>query len=97
MHLAGLRLEDVGMQVLQWREQSACRGIRPSLFYPENDLEEQKAKAVCGLCSVRECCLELALSTVEPDGIWGGLNVRQRRRIIRGRAQIGEYVDIPYV
>ncbi len=80
------------MQVQYWRDQAACKGIRPSLFYPDNELEEQKAKAICGLCCVRECCLDFALATGEPEGVWGGLNVRQRRRISRSRSGLMGYV-----
>ena len=76
------------MQVQSWRDDAACKGIRPGLFYPENEAEERKAKAVCGLCQVRECCLEFAISSGEPEGVWGGLNSRQRRRIVRSRRDL---------
>ncbi len=82
------------MQVQSWRENAACKGVRPGLFYPESDLEERKAKAVCGLCRVRDCCLEFALNSGEPEGIWGGLNSRQRRRLVRSRREIHTYASL---
>ena len=82
------------MQVQSWREDAACKGIRPSLFYPENEAEERKAKAVCGLCQVRACCLEFAISSGEPEGVWGGLNSRQRRRIARTRLDVRVFASI---
>ena len=82
------------MQVQSWREIAACKGVRPSLFYPENEGEERKAKAVCGLCEVREPCLEFAISSGEPEGVWGGLNSRQRRRLSRTRMDTRLYVSV---
>lgn len=44
-------------------------------------------KAICRACPVRAECLDWALATREPFGIWGGLNEEERRRIrVRGRA-----------
>ncbi len=70
-----------------WRNQAACRGIDPNIFYPdpEDDTEAEPAKAVCEMCSVREACLEYALGVREKDGVWGGATERERRRIIRQR------------
>ncbi|MDA8386741.1 MAG: WhiB family transcriptional regulator [Actinomycetota bacterium] len=82
------------MQVQSWREDAACKGVQPGLFYPESDLEERKAKAVCGLCKVRDCCLEFALNSGEPEGIWGGLNSRQRRRLARSRREVHTYATL---
>jgi WhiB family redox-sensing transcriptional regulator len=49
----------------------------------EEDAEE--AKAICGLCPVRQPCLEHALVNREREGVWGGLTDRERRRLIRQR------------
>ena len=76
------------MEAQAWREDAACRGARPSIFYPDNEADERRAKAVCGLCSVRQRCLDFALASAEPDGIWGGLNSRQRRRLDRARREL---------
>ncbi len=59
-----------------------------SLFYSDDEGAERKAKAICGLCGVRVECLEFALASREPDGIWGGLNPRQRRRLLRDRQSV---------
>ena len=68
-----------------WHHKSACRGLDPEIFYPTSDEEADQAKAVCGVCVVREACLEHALGSRERDGIWGGATERERRRIIRQR------------
>jgi WhiB family redox-sensing transcriptional regulator len=70
---------------LAWRRHSACRGLDPAIFYPATDEEAGPAKAVCGVCSVRETCLEFALQGREKEGVWGGATERERRRIIRQR------------
>lgn len=68
-----------------WRQHAACRGLDPTIFYPTIDDESDAAKEVCAQCPVREACLEHALGVREKDGVWGGRNERERRRIIRQR------------
>jgi WhiB family transcriptional regulator, redox-sensing transcriptional regulator len=70
---------------LVWRQNAACQGLDPDIFYPLTDEEAASAKAVCSVCAVRETCLEHALSTRERDGIWGGCTEKERRRITRQR------------
>lgn len=69
----------------QWRDQAACLGLDPQIFYPATDEEADVARAVCDGCEVRTDCLEYALSRREKDGVWGGATERDRRRIIRQR------------
>jgi WhiB family redox-sensing transcriptional regulator len=70
-----------------WRDQAACRGLDPDIFYPVTDDEADaaEAQAVCARCPVREPCGEYALSSREKLGVWGGLTERDRRRIVRHR------------
>jgi WhiB family redox-sensing transcriptional regulator len=63
----------------------ACRGLDPSVFYPEDDAEAEVAKEVCRDCGVRTACLEFALARREKVGVWGGATERERRRILRQR------------
>ncbi|MEO5900243.1 MAG: WhiB family transcriptional regulator [Ilumatobacteraceae bacterium] len=70
---------------LKWRELGACKGLEPSIFYPDDDDEALDAKAVCAGCSVRIACLEFALQVREKQGVWGGATERERRRMIRQR------------
>ena len=66
-----------------WRHQAACRGIDPDIFFPEHEEPGDAAKAVCLRCPVRQPCLEWALATREKEGVWGGCDERDRRRILR--------------
>ena len=68
-----------------WQQLAACRGVEPDIFYPASDEEAEAAKAVCGVCPVRQPCLEFALANRERDGVWGGATEKERRRILRQR------------
>ncbi len=73
-----------------WRSEAACSGIDTALFFPEDESDTHArqiadAKLVCASCPVRQACLEFALRTNQPDGIWGGLNETERRRERRRR------------
>ncbi len=72
-----------------WQAHANCIGIDPELFFPgrgETDTVAE-AKEVCAGCSVREACLEYALTHVVKFGIWGGLSEKERRRIRMARAK----------
>jgi WhiB family redox-sensing transcriptional regulator len=71
-----------------WHMGAACRGgQRSCCFYPplhhetrdERAERELQAKAICESCPVRQPCLEFALASREPFGIWGGLTEQERR------------------
>src|ERR671928_7011 len=76
---------------IAWRQRAACRDLPTELFFPAGELEDQaveqaeEAKAVCMQCPVRTACLEFALLTNQPYGIWGGANASERRSIRRRR------------
>ncbi|MGQ0825598.1 MAG: WhiB family transcriptional regulator [Actinomycetota bacterium] len=73
-----------------WHLKAECRGPESVLFFPpsfperreERDAREEKAKAICAECGVRQACLAFALRVREPHGIWGGLNETERRRLL---------------
>ena len=77
-----------------WREQAACLAYPAVLFFglddnetpAERHIREDEAKRVCLRCEVRQQCLEYALSTREPYGIWGGLTELERRARLHRRA-----------
>jgi WhiB family redox-sensing transcriptional regulator len=72
-----------------WLEQAACRGEQSAVFFPPATFErkevrlarERSAKAICRTCPVTEQCLDYALRTREPHGVWGGLNEVERRQL----------------
>lgn len=68
-----------------WRAVARCTGVDPEIFHPNEEEEGLEAKAICELCPVRVACLEHAIARREKHGVWGGLNPRERRRLIRRR------------
>ena len=75
----------VSAKEIVWRQLGACRGLEPSVFYPDDEDEALEAKAVCADCGVRVACLEYSLQVREKAGVWGGATERERRRMIRQR------------
>jgi WhiB family redox-sensing transcriptional regulator len=71
-----------------WQEKAACKGPQSAVFFPPSYVErkdqkearEQRAKAICASCPVRQPCLDYALDIREPHGIWGGLNELERKQ-----------------
>jgi WhiB family transcriptional regulator, redox-sensing transcriptional regulator len=78
----------------EWRERAACLNYPAILFFGLDDSEspaerrarETQAKRICASCVVRNECLDYALTTREPYGIWGGLTELERRARLRSRA-----------
>lgn len=76
-----------------WSERAACRGQDASVFFApayfekrdEKLAREAVAKSFCARCPVREECLDEAMRTRDPHGVWGGLNEMERRALVRER------------
>jgi len=69
-----------------WRDQASCRQLDPGVFFPAGDLVAQEiedAKAICESCPVQSDCLQFALENKQEDGIWGGTDEVERRRLRR--------------
>lgn len=75
-----------------WRDQAACVGEDPEIFFPLSDLalpgaEATLARAICRRCPVIVVCRTWALDHGEDDGIWGATTAAQRRAIRRARSE----------
>lgn len=78
----------------RWIEDAACQGMPSSVFFPEPDDENfvarplayKKAKAVCRHCPVLALCQRDTLGEV--DGIWGGMDPKERRKLRRERSLV---------
>ena len=74
-----------------WRGDGACRTADPDLFFPiavgTSVAASQIARAqrICAGCTVRQQCLDFAMRTREPVGIWGGTTPEDRIRVHRAR------------
>jgi WhiB family transcriptional regulator, redox-sensing transcriptional regulator len=81
----------------EWRAASACLSADPELFFPiaqgsAADGQTSSALQVCAGCTVRQQCLDFAMTTGEAHGIWGGTTpderIRARRRAMRRRKEL---------
>ncbi|MFF8867991.1 WhiB family transcriptional regulator [Streptomyces sp. NPDC015139] len=75
-----------------WRDQAACVGEDPEIFFPLSDLaaphaEATLARAICRRCPVIIACRTWALEHGEDDGIWGATTAAQRRAIRRATTE----------
>jgi WhiB family redox-sensing transcriptional regulator len=79
-----------------WRHRAACRGENPDDFFPVGSddsaataAQTKRATRVCAGCPVRTDCLDFAIATRQPHGIWGGTTeterTREHRRVLRNR------------
>jgi WhiB family transcriptional regulator, redox-sensing transcriptional regulator len=76
-----------------WWDEAACRGQDASFFFAPSYFEkrgeklarEAVAKSFCTRCPVRDECLEFALESRDPHGVWGGMNEMERRALLRRR------------
>jgi len=68
-----------------WLADAACRGTATALFFPTTAAGVGPAEEVCAACPVRVECLEYAIATRQPDGVWGGLTSVERHRLLRRR------------
>jgi len=73
-----------------WRADGACRTVDPDLFFPiavgaVANRQTAKAQQICAGCPVRQQCLDFALRTREPVGIWGGTTPEERTRTRRAQ------------
>ena len=58
-------------------------GTLTYLFFSEEWVDVQRAKAICAKCSSRDECLSGALERQEPWGVWGGEQVEKDRKSTR--------------
>ncbi|CAM5366586.1 Transcriptional regulator WhiB [Streptomyces avidinii] len=84
------RLPGSAVHHWEWQSQAACRELGSArFFHPSGERGEEReerdaaAKRICAGCPVREACLEHALRTREPFGVWGGLTEEERRALQR--------------
>lgn len=68
-----------------WQADASCRSTNAELvelFFSDNVRDQARAKRICEFCPVRQACLDDALTTGQPAGVWGGMTELERRRIL---------------
>ena len=83
-----------------WRLSAACAGTTDTAIFfsagpdkadnaaSHQQVQASAAKEICFICDVRMECLEYAVETRQPFGIWGGLLPNERRPLTRGTPTI---------
>ena len=64
-----------------WLLDARCRVDESESFFVSRNGNKEPAKSICNKCISKEDCLEFALATNEPFGIWGGMTRAERIRI----------------
>lgn len=81
-------LRDLVGVIPGWMDGALCAQVDPESFFPDKGGATREIKAICRGCDVRTQCLQYALEHHERFGIWGGLSVSERERLLgkKGRA-----------
>jgi len=83
---------------MSWRIEAACKDSPTELWFSPGDGDDPRnddysvqttwvARSICSTCPVQHECLEDALEHGEPHGIRGGLDPKERRKIMLKRAR----------
>lgn len=76
-----------------WARRGACRDKPNEWWFPGRGEDVRKAVSVCTSCPVRVECLEYALRTKQPYGIWGGVDMLRPWK----KTPVGETWDLTCV
>lgn len=71
----------------EWQQRAACRGQGHELWFTESRAAE--AKALCAVCRcAEECAAFAAESDASLQGVWGGLDRRDRAALRRDQREV---------
>lgn len=92
------RLPGAQAENWDWQLAAACRETSSPVFpNPAGEgnhrraclAREAAAKQLCGQCRVQQTCLQFALQTREPYGVWGGYTPAERETLRQRRQARG--------
>ena len=88
------RLPQPLLSSYDWQTHGVCRTTDPNEFFPADSergqrrqTREERAKALCAACPVKEACFNHAMAVREPYGVWGG-TTPEERDLIRRRVTV---------
>lgn len=73
-----------------WLTQARCAVQNCDGLYEQGAIQKE-ARTICADCSVRIQCLADALERRENFGVWGGLNERERRAILKVYTEVDDW------
>lgn len=70
---------------MTWRTEAACRGMDPTIFFPDADDLDAVAAAItiCRRCPVAEPCRMAAAARGEKTGVWGAWQASSLQKLRR--------------
>ncbi len=74
-----------------WMTDAACKDTDADIWFGADTSDrtvrhhQTEAKRICFTCPSLDPCLDYALDNNIKEGVWGGLNEDERRRMARGR------------
>ena len=83
----GLTVEAIGSDTMpEWPDAKCWKDRDPDRWFPDHQHPEvvDPVRRICWSCPRRDECLDHALENRHDDGVWGGMNESQRRRIRAG-------------
>lgn len=97
LHLNRLGLDqgERGAQMSEkydWLTQARCAAQNCDGLYEQGAIQKE-ARTICAECCVRIQCLADALDRKENFGVWGGLNERERRAILKAYADVDDWEE----
>jgi WhiB family transcriptional regulator, redox-sensing transcriptional regulator len=78
------------VQHQEWTALAKCRGTEDAMF-GTTGFDQKRASLLCAGCPVRFECLAEALDNRIEWGVWGGMTERQRRSLLRRRADVSSW------
>jgi WhiB family transcriptional regulator, redox-sensing transcriptional regulator len=75
-----------------WTALAKCRGTDDAMF--GTPVDQKRARLLCASCPVRSECLAEALDNRIEWGVWGGMTERQRRLLLRQRADVSSWKSV---
>lgn len=75
-----------------WLNQARCAAQECDGLYEQGAIQRE-ARLICAECRVRIECLSDALDRRENFGVWGGLNERERRAILKAYGDVDDWQE----
>lgn len=78
-------LRRLSLRPPEWTRESACLSpdVNPRWWHSDRAQHITQARQVCAGCPVRLPCATGALERAEADGIWGGLDLKDRQKVAK--------------
>lgn len=76
-----------------WTALAKCGGTEDAMF-GTTGFDQKRASLLCASYPVRSECLAEALDNRIEWGVWGGMTERQRRLLLRQRADISSWISV---